>query len=267
MAFKFAKYEGLGNDFIVVDVARETDADAALAEKLCDRHFGIGGDGLLSVAPAADRGARARMVIHNADGSRPEMCGNGIRCVALHLARLDGVTEARYGIETDAGLLTCDVRRSGDRAEVAVAMGRAEPSGEHVANLGGKERRFACISMGNPHAILFDAAYDSAEIDRFGPQVSRAFPGGSNVEFVRPDGSGRFDVVVWERGVGRTLACGTGAAATAAAAALAGRAPFDTPIEIRLPGGPLQITVNQANLAVSMCGPARLVFCGESSNP
>jgi diaminopimelate epimerase len=267
VTLKFAKYEGLGNDFIVVDVARELDADPTSAQKLCDRHFGIGGDGVLSIAPPTSRTARARMVIHNADGSRPEMCGNGIRCVALHLARLDDAVEARYGIETDAGLLMCDVRREGDAAEVTVAMGRAEQRGEHLAVLGGQELRFTRISMGNPHAILFDAQYDSAQIDRFGPQVSQAFSEGSNVEFVRPSSGGGFDLVVWERGVGRTLACGTGAAATAVAAALAGRAPFDLPIEVRLPGGPLQITVNLGTLAVSMRGPARLVFSGESSHP
>jgi diaminopimelate epimerase len=260
---QFTKYEGLGNDFIVVEVRAEEEVDGAQAERWCDRHFGIGADGVLLVLPAGSAGARARMVIRNADGSRPEMCGNGIRCVALHLARADDRPEARYALETDAGVLSCEVMRDGDEARVAVAMGRAEVVGEHVALLDGKERRFTRISLGNPHAICFDPGFDAAQIDRFGPELSSVFPGGSNIEFAVRRSANEFDLVVWERGVGRTLACGTGAAATAAAAALSERASFDTPIQIHLPGGPLEITVARETLAVLMRGPARRVFSGE----
>ena len=267
MTLKFSKYEGLGNDFIVVDAELEDAVAAEAAVRLCDRHFGIGADGVLLVLPAAERSARARLLIRNADGSRPEMCGNGIRCVALHLARADRAAEARYTIETDAGALACDVVREGDAAQVSVAMGRARLEPEHAADFAGEERRFMRVSMGNPHAICFDTHDDVAHIDRFAPEVSRAFPNGSNVEFATTRGRESFDLVVWERGVGRTLACGTGAAATAVAAAVSGRAPFDAPIEVRLPGGPLSLSVQRETLAVSMRGPARLVFVGEVRTP
>jgi diaminopimelate epimerase len=263
VSLKFTKYEGLGNDFLVVDARSESELAPERAARLCDRHFGVGGDGVLLVLPASESGARARMLILNADGSRPEMCGNGIRCVALHLALADGAAERRYLIETDAGVLGCDVKRAGFAAEVAVAMGQGRPEGEFVSDFGGDERRFALVSMGNPHAIVFDAGEDEPRIDQFAPLVSRAFPRGTNVEFATTRAGGGFDLVVWERGVGRTLACGTGACATAVAAALAGRAPFDAPIELRLPGGPLQITVQRDTLQVLMRGPARLVFSGE----
>jgi diaminopimelate epimerase len=263
MTVRFAKYEGLGNDFIVVDAEAESAIEAARAEQLCDRHFGIGGDGVLLVLRPQDRTARARMVIRNADGSRPEMCGNGVRCVALHLARIDQAVEARYPIETDAGLMMCDVQRDGDLAQVAVEMGRARVLGEHETTLEGRPIRFTRISMGNPHAIAFDTGCDAAQIDRFAPGVSQAFPEGSNVEFAIQRSPTEFDLVVWERGVGRTLACGTGACATVVAAALSSRASFGVPVHVRLPGGVLQITVGKEDLAVRMRGPARRVFSGE----
>jgi diaminopimelate epimerase len=261
--YTFTKYEGLGNDFIVLDGRSESDVDERLARTLCDRHFGIGADGVLLLLPPASSTSRARLLIRNADGSRPEMCGNGIRCVALHLARVDGVSEQRYTIETDAGPKTCDVQRGGVSAEVSVAMGEAVEVGEHVHEHCGKRLSFKRISMGNPHAIVFDAGIAEAEIDGLAPELSAALEGGSNIEFVAQRGPKAFDLVVWERGVGRTLACGTGACATAAAAALSGRAPFDTPIAIALPGGPLQITVSRNTLGVSMRGPARAVFSGQ----
>ena len=267
MRLLFSKYEGLGNDFIVVDAEREQAVDADAAVRLCDRHFGIGADGVLLMLPATDRTARARMLIRNADGSRPEMCGNGIRCVALHLARADGATETRYTIETDAGALTCDAMRDGDAAQVSVAMGHARLEGEYATHFDGDARSFLRVSMGNPHAVCFDTYDDTARIDRFAPGVSRAFPSGSNIEFATTRSRESFDLVVWERGVGRTLACGTGAAATAVAAAVSGRAPFDTPIEVRLPGGPLSLRVQRETLAVTMRGPARLVFVGEVRTP
>src|SRR5262245_36509340 len=126
MPTAFTKYEGLGNDFIVIDAESERAMDSARARALCDRHFGIGADGVLLVLPASVSDARAKMLVLNADGSRPEMCGNGIRCVALHLALRDRAPKAQYLIETDAGRLLCEVRVTGERAEVRVGMGRAE---------------------------------------------------------------------------------------------------------------------------------------------
>ena len=258
----FEKLEGLGNDFIVVH-RPSADLDAQCARQLCDRHFGIGADGVLLVLPPATPSARARMLVINADGSRPEMCGNGLRCVALALARRDNATAISYVIDTDAGPLACEVDRSGETGMVRVGMGRAEVLPSHVTEHDGQKLELRRISTGNPHAIVFDAGLDEAALDRFGPRVSSEIPGGSNVELATRRGPRSFDLVVWERGVGRTLACGTGAAATAAAAALAGHAPFGEPIEIRLPGGSLELTVQRETLELSMRGPARRVFSGE----
>lgn len=258
---RFDKYEGLGNDFIVVE------ADGPLpperVTRLCDRHFGIGADGVLVVSRGLSAGSRATMIVQNADGSRPEMCGNGLRAVALHLARHDGVDHADYVVDTDAGRRCCVVERSGDTATVAVDMGRAEPQGDHTAELDGRVFSFRRVSMGNPHAICLDGLLDTALVDRLAPFVSAEMPGGTNVEFVGQRGPTSFDVIVWERGVGRTLACGTGAAATATALALAGRAPFGVPVQIWLPGGPLEVSVAEGTLEVRLRGPARRVFGGE----
>ena len=259
--FQFHKYEGLGNDFIVVSGRSAGLAERAVA--LSDRHFGIGADGVLAVTEARSAGARASMVVHNADGSRPEMCGNGLRCVALHLSRLDGVDHAEYTIDTDAGPRRSVVVRDGDRAQVLIDLGRAEAQGELRTEQGGKEYRFARISMGNPHAVWLGGLIEGEDADRVGSAVSGQIKGGSNVEFVAQRGPRAADVVVWERGVGRTLACGTGAGATAAALALAGQAPFGEPIEIRLPGGTLEVWVEAQSLDVRLRGPARWVFAGE----
>jgi diaminopimelate epimerase len=262
---RFQKFEGLGNDFIVVDGPGAWLATRAVS--LCDRHFGVGANGVLAVSEPRSPGARATMVVLNADGSRPEMCGNGLRCVALHLARTDGVSEAEYTVDTDAGPRRCVVTRDGHAAQVLIDLGRAEALGDHVTEHGGRTYSFARISMGNPHAVWFGGLLDGKDADAVGAAVSAQIKGGSNVEFVAQRGSRAADVVVWERGVGRTLACGTGAGATAAALALAGKAPFGEPIEVRLPGGPLAVWVDAHTLAVRLRGPARWVFAGELPPP
>jgi diaminopimelate epimerase len=242
-------------------------ADAPLAvervARLCDRHFGVGADGVLVVSRPLSAGARATMIVQNADGSRPEMCGNGLRCVALHLAIADGLEAATYVVDTDAGPRRCVVERHGGAANVSTEMGRGALEIECTAELDGKRFSFVRVSMGNPHAISLAGMLDPPAVDRLGPIVSGSIEGGSNVEFVAERSPTSFDVIVWERGVGRTLACGTGAAATAVALALAGRAPFGTPLQIRLPGGPLEVSVTEGTLAVSLRGPARRVFSGE----
>jgi diaminopimelate epimerase len=221
---------------------------------------------VLVVAAALSSRARARMIVQNADGSRPEMCGNGLRCVALHLARRDGLAEADYVVETDAGEKRCAVRGSGDSASIVIGMGRAEARGAEHAAIGGVSYAFDKVSVGNPHAISMGASVPSNElVDAVGPRLSGAIPGGTNVEFVAPRGPRSFDLVVWERGVGRTLACGTGAAATAAALAFAGKAPFDAPIEIHLPGGALELWVASGTHEVTLRGPARWVFDGTTT--
>lgn len=258
---EFEKFEGLGNDFVVVDAPGPF--DPAVVVRLCDRHFGIGADGVLVVAPPTTPGARARMIVQNADGTRPEMCGNGLRCVALGLAARDGLERAEYSVETDAGLRRCDVSRQGDRASVLIDMGRAESRGELRARVDGVERTFQLVSVGNPHAVVLDVLPDLATIDRDAPGVSQSIPGGANVEFVAEEAPGRFEVVVWERGVGRTLACGTGAAAVASVLARSGRIDFDKPATISLPGGPLELSVAAGSFEVRLRGPARRVFGGK----
>jgi diaminopimelate epimerase len=267
MALRFGKYEGIGNDFLVVEAASETAVGPEQARKLCDRHYGVGADGVLLSAPPSTPGAHGRMVVLNSDGSRPEGCGNGLRCVALSLARRAGQARAELVIDTDAGPRTALVESRGDVADVTVSMGNATRAGEVNARHRGEELTFQRISMGNPHAIVFDVACSEAELDELGPRVSQSLPGGSNIEFVRTTGPATFDVLVWERGVGRTLACGTGAAAVAALAALSGRAPFAATITLRLPGGPLELTVRREDLAVTLRGPARYVFSGEVAEP
>lgn len=195
------------------------------------------------------------------------MCGNGLRCVALHLACRDAAVAASYVIDTDAGPLLCEVERDQETAQVRIGMGHGRADGEHTTQFNGVDIRFSRIDMGNPHAVVFDSGLDLAAVDRIGPQVSSELPGGCNVEFAVTRGDGAFDLVVWERGVGRTLACGTGAAATAVAAALAGHADYDKPLCINLPGGALEVAVERETRQVTLRGPAHFVFHGEAPTP
>lgn len=260
-SLRFSKYQGLGNDFIVVDVKSPGELSVERATRLCDRHFGVGADGVLLVS-AGGHGARARMTVINADGSRPEMCGNGLRCVALHLASHADEASSSFLVETDAGLLGCEVTRDGDHAQVRTEMGVARVLAPLDFDHQGEPLVFQRVTTGNPHAILFDREFDTPSIDELGPRVSAAIEGGSNIEFVQQRGPARFDVVVWERGVGRTLACGTGAVATAVAAVSLGRAEHGSPIEVDLPGGTLVIEVDRG-LDTRLSGPAVRVYDGE----
>lgn len=255
----FDKYEGLGNDFVVVEAEAPLAPEAA--RKWCDRHFGVGADGVLVVAPALSQGARARMIVLNADGTRAEMCGNGLRCVALHLALRDGSTRGNYVVDTDDGPKRCEVEREGGAALVTTEVGRAAVATEEQVQRDGRAYRMVRVRMGNPHAVLLDARLPVDVVDRWGAEISATTDGGTNVEFVGERDDGAFDVVVWERGVGRTLACGTGAAAAAVALAGVGRTPVDVPLRVVLPGGPLEVTV-RSDLEVTVRGPARHVFGG-----
>ena len=258
-AVRFEKWEGLGNDFVVVEGVPMT---PEAARRLCDRRRGVGADGVLVV----DR-APPRMSVWNADGSRPEMCGNGLRCVAAYLVSR-GVPGEGLSIATDAGARRCDVEASGgDRYEVLVEMGRARLGEPLVVSALGREHRFHSVDVGNPHAVTFEP-YEQEAIDGLGPRVATAPAEGVNVEFCRvgapaEGGARRIDVTVWERGVGWTLACGTGACAVAAAACEVGLAPFGAPIQVALPGGELRVTVAPGTRELSMRGPARRVFAGE----
>jgi len=262
MRQRFAKYEGLGNDFILIDAA-SSELSASDAAKLCDRRHGIGADGVLVVTPSDEHDAR--MHVYNADGSTPEMCGNGIRCVALHVASARGLDHADLVIATDAGPRRCTVERHASRATVRVDMGVVRFLGDRKIDVDGDTVTVAIADAGNPHAILFrqpEEGVTADGIDALGPRICThpAFPGGTNVELARAH-DGAIDLVVWERGVGRTLACGTGACATAVVALAKGliRGPI---VRVTLPGGDLDIEPGQDG-PTFMTGPATRVFHGE----
>lgn len=260
---RFAKYEGLGNDFLVVDADDESVIPSGLATALCDRRRGVGGDGVLLVLPSVTPGAVARMRVVNADGSVPEMCGNGLRCVALHVARSRDSLPSRFVIDTDAGQKTCELSDLGsNHATVRVDMGIVSVTGTRDIEIDGRLFTLTLADAGNPHAITTQP-FERADVDRFGPRLAThaAFPAGTNVEFVDVTSSTSADVVVYERGVGITLACGTGACATARALVAAGRMPAETELLVKLLGGPLSVRVEKDG-RVFMRGPARLSFEG-----
>ena len=271
---RFAKYQGLGNDFLVVDLRT---ADAALAAAvqdpanviaLCDRQFGVGGDGVLAVLPSTTGDARMRVL--NSDGSEAEMCGNGIRCVARELFDRGGLAKSTLQIETGAGLLACEVGELVTVAMGAPRLTRGEipmigPATERCIEQAFEGRHLTAVSMGNPHAITFvrSRAEAQAQALSLGPATEHHawFPRRTNAEFAFVKSRSEIDLVVWERGCGITLACGTGACATAVAAILTGRCDGDQPIRVNLPGGPLSIRVGTDG--VMMSGPAQLSFDGE----
>jgi diaminopimelate epimerase len=262
MKRRFAKYEGLGNDFIVID----EDVTASDAVQLCNRRLGIGADGVLVVTASKVEDARMRVI--NADGSVPEMCGNGIRCVALHIALARGIDEGDLTIATDAGPRRCALRRRGGQATVRVDMGRVRFVEDREVDVADERLTVAVADAGNPHAILF-GEHDDARLDVIGPALAShpAFPGGVNVELATVH-SDRIDLVVWERGVGRTLACGTGACATAVVARKKGLV-TQRVVRVSLPGGDLEIEPSDGaaeTASTFMTGPARLVFHGETSS-
>src|SRR5512138_1802731 len=233
------------------------------ARRICDRRRGIGADGVVTILPPATPGAAATMHIYNSDGSVAEMCGNAIRCVAADLAARRGL-EGAIRIDTAAGTKTCTLHRGADGAVLAVSveMGPARVEGEERFRVGSETLRATRVSMGNPHAVLFDEP-SRERAGAVGPAIERAVPGGVNVGLARPGPTG-IDLVVWERGAGLTDACGTGACAAAVAALRAGAVKAGAPVEVRLPGGALQITVSPDLARVTMRGPAERVFEGEA---
>lgn len=272
---RFVKYQGLGNDFVLVDLrAGEEPLKPQQASRLCDRRRGIGADGVLSVLPS-ERGA-ARMHVFNADGSVAQMCGNGLRCVAKFLADERGRGSNELAIETDAGLRSCRVvRQAGQVVEVVADMGAPELEASRIPVLAGSGRfvtqpveiereRYlgTAVSMGNPHLVLWDVA--PGAMAKLGPLLEShpLFPERTNVEFAMREGEG-LAVTVWERGVGFTQACGTGACASVVAAVLEGRLPAGEERPVRLPGGTLGIRVERDLGRVWMRGPALFVFSGE----
>jgi diaminopimelate epimerase len=260
---RFAKYHGLGNDFVLVEGPLST---PERARRICDRRRGIGADGLVTILPPRTPGAAATMHIMNSDGSVAEMCGNAIRCVAKHLAERRGLSGA-LRIDTDAGTKTCTLHRGegGEVAAVSVEMGAARLDGEVDFTVGAETLHATRVSMGNPHAVLFERDAPTVErAGRVGPAIEKAVDGGVNVGFARPGPEG-IDLVVWERGAGLTDACGTGACAAAVASVRRGAARAGAPVPVRLPGGTLEITVSADLSRVTMRGPAERVFEGEAN--
>lgn len=291
----FSKVQGLGNDFVVVDLrAGRVDDDTAAAiqdpttvRAVCDRHFGVGADGVLAILPGQQGDARMRVL--NADGSEAEMCGNGIRCVAKVLYESDAtLRRSPLRIDTGAGLLECEMGPGpgGGVDSVAVQMGQPRWARSEIPmSPGGAARAirtpievqgqgesrqflFTAVSMGNPHAVIFveDETTDlRALAEQYGPklELSPVFPKRTNVEFARVRRDGEIDLVVWERGCAITLACGTGACATVAAAVVEERVKPGGEITVNLPGGALFITVAADLSGVRMRGPATTVFSAE----
>ena len=271
----FRKYHGLGNDFILLDNRQCPEpliaSDEAIA--LCDRRFGIGADGVIFLLPGS-AGADHTMRIFNSDGSEPEMCGNGIRCLAQFLQDL-GVNDESYQIHTLAGRIVPHMEPSG---LITVDMGAPRLLAAQIPTtlsapqekvirvpltVVEQEWTVTCVSMGNPHCVTWVEDVMAIDLERIGPQFEHhpAFPQRTNTEFVQVIDRGRLRMRVWERGAGATLACGTGACGVLVAAVLCDLAEPEAIVE--LPGGPLTIRWEQASQHVFMSGPAQWVYSGE----
>lgn len=274
---EFVKMHGLGNDFIIVDcLSHPYDSEqlTQAAVPLCDRHFGIGGDGLILALPSSSCDFRMRII--NNDGSEAEMCGNGIRCFAKYLYEHDLTRRTTLTIETLAGVISPVLILDDDHVKaVRVDMGEprlertlipmAGPAGQVVnesLRVNGETFGVTAVSMGNPHAVIFVDDVARFAVEHYGPLIEKhaAFPRKTNVEFVQVLSPGELKMRVWERGAGITLACGTGACASLVAAVLAGNAERAATVE--LPGGPLVIAWNDADNHVYMTGPAEEAFTG-----
>ncbi|MDD4178493.1 MAG: diaminopimelate epimerase [Candidatus Margulisbacteria bacterium] len=260
----FIKMHGLGNDFVLVD-SRKDKLDGIdlkkLAIEICDRHFGVGADGLLIVWPS--KKAHYRMQVINPDGSEAEMCGNGIRCFAKYVYEADKLKEEVISVETLAGTLLPAVLLKEDKVmAVEVDMGVPQQIQKSKIKIQNNEYAINEVSMGNPHAVIFVDDVNSVDIPVVGPLIENDphFPNRTNVEFVQVLNDKELEVVVWERGAGETLACGTGACASLVAANLAGKT--GRRAIVHLPGGNLDIEWAEDN-HILMRGPAEKVFEGD----
>ncbi|WP_045770527.1 diaminopimelate epimerase [Xanthomonas albilineans] len=271
---RFTKMQGAGNDFVVLDLRDgSSPPDAALAVRLADRHFGIGCDQILTIEPARNAAALASYRIWNTDGSAAGQCGNGARCVAAWLVRDGSASGDRFVIESPAGAHRIE-RCDDDQFAVAMGVPRFAPEDvpligfpdaldEYLLPMHGESVRFGAVSMGNPHAVLEVGLVDAAPVERLGPllQQHASFPDSVNVGFVQVIDRDRLRLRVYERGVGETLACGSGACA--AAAVLMQRGRVDRDVRVVLPGGELRVQWPHAAAPLVMSGPAAFVFDGE----
>lgn len=272
---KFTKMQGLGNDYVYVNCFEETvENPSEVAVKVSDRHFGIGSDGLILIKPS--NVADFEMEMYNADGSRGEMCGNGIRCVAKYVYDYGLTDKTRVSVETLGGIKYLDLTvEEGKVRLVRVDMGKPifSPAripviakGERVVDepikVGDTTYRMTCVSMGNPHAVVFVDDVDGLPIEKIGPlfENHERFPRRVNTEFVKVIDEGTALMRVWERGSAETLACGTGACAVAVACSLNGLTGDE--VTVKLLGGDLQIQWDKEKETVFMTGPAEVVFDG-----
>lgn len=274
---RFTKMEGIGNDYIYVNCFEEKlEHPEEMAIALSDRHFGIGADGLILIKPSEK--ADFTMDMYNADGSRSEMCGNGIRCVGKYVYDHGLTDKTRLAIETLAGIKYLDLTVSEGKVKtVTVDMGSPVLLAEQIPvrsdkqqvinekiTVGGVDYQMTCVSMGNPHAVVFVDRTDDFPLAEIGPLFEHhaVFPNRVNAEFVQVLDSKTVKMRVWERGTGETLACGTGACATAVACVLNHKT--GDQVTVRLLGGDLLIRYDKAADKVYMTGPAEVVFEGET---
>jgi len=277
-SLEFTKMHGAGNDFVVLDgVNRELPPIEPLARLLCDRHFGIGADQLLVVRPS--RAADFRMEIYNADGSQVEMCANGIRAFYKYVRDRGLTGQDEIGVETLSGVVRprwagvdrvlVDMGRPLlEPAKIPTTLGAGDgPVLDAPLEVDGETLRVSCVSMGNPHAVLFVGDPDTAPLERLGPRIEHhpAFPNRVNVEFVAAVDRGRIRQRTWERGTGETLACGSGACAVAVVSML--RELVDRRVTVELRGGELEIAWEGEAASVFMTGPAAEVFSGRIDVP
>ena len=264
MMFHFTKMQGLGNDYLYV-FGEVPETIVELCQKLSDRHFGAGSDGMIFISPSS--GADFQMRIFNADGSEAKMCGNGIRCVGKYVYDKGYTDKTHLTVETLSGVKTLDLRVLGGKVkEVTVDMGLAQVEKEMRLSINGADLLCTPVSVGNPHAVVFVENAGSAPVETLGKEIEHhaAFPDGVNVEFVQVLFQTELRMRVWERGSGITMACGTGACASIAAAIQKGFCLSNTPISVRLDGGVLKITVAQDG-RVTMTGPAETVYEGDAA--
>ena len=260
---QFTKMHGAGNDYLYVYGEVPANIEE-ICVKLSDRHFGAGSDGMIYISPCED--ADFQMRIFNADGSEAKMCGNGIRCVGKYVYEKGYTDKKVLKIKTLSGYKTLHLEVVFNKVKsVSVEMGHALVSPETTLSSLGESLTLTPVDMGNPHAVIFCEDAEAAAVERVGKglQTHPAFAGGVNAEFVSVLAPGKLRMRVWERGSGITLACGTGACATSAAAVAKGICLPGKPVEIVADGGSLWITVEEDN-AVKMSGPAAFVYEGDT---
>lgn len=273
---KFTKMQGCGNDYVYVNCFREKIRDRkATAIKISDRHYGVGSDGLILICPSEV--ADFQMVMYNADGSQSQMCGNGIRCVGKYVYDYGLTDRTEITVETLAGIKKLSLHvENGKVSEVTVNMGSPITEAKQIPVVAehspvvaepivveGREEKMTCVSMGNPHAIFYVEDPLALDLEKLGPAYEQheRFPERVNAEFVRVLDKNTVQMRVWERGSGETLACGTGACATAYACILNGLT--EDTVTVKLLGGELRIRYDRDENTIYMTGPATTVFEGE----